>query len=84
VRLLHGRHLMLNLIPFNRVEGSGYERPDWDRAADMTRQLNRAGVLTRLRRSAAQEVDGGCGQLRARQGGVVVGRPVPVAVLPAA
>jgi 23S rRNA (adenine2503-C2)-methyltransferase len=84
VRLLHGRHLMLNLIPFNRVEGSGYERPDWDRAADMTRQLNRAGVLTRLRRSAAQEVDGGCGQLRARQGGVVVGRPVPVAVVPAA
>jgi hypothetical protein len=24
-------------------------------------------VLTRLRQSAAQEVDGGCGQLRARQ-----------------
>ncbi|GAB1388377.1 MAG: putative dual-specificity RNA methyltransferase RlmN [Rubrivivax sp.] len=65
-RLLPGRHLMLNLIPFNRAEGSGYERPGWERAVAMTRALNAAGILTRLRRSAAQEVGGGCGQLRAR------------------
>jgi len=32
----------------------------------MARALNRRGVLTRLRQSAGQEVDGGCGQLRAR------------------
>jgi 23S rRNA (adenine2503-C2)-methyltransferase len=67
VRLLRGRHLMLNLIPFNAVEGSGFARPDAEHAADFTRRLNRAGILTRLRRSAAQDVDGGCGQLRARQ-----------------
>ncbi|MCZ2292209.1 MAG: RNA methyltransferase [Burkholderiales bacterium] len=65
-QLLAGRHLMLNLIPYNRVEGSGFERPGWDRAVAMTRALNAAGILTRLRRSAAQEVQGGCGQLRAR------------------
>jgi len=65
-RLLKGRHLMLNLIPFNPVAGSGYQRPDWDHAVAMTRALNQAGILTRLRRSAAQDVDGGCGQLRAR------------------
>ncbi len=69
VRLLHGRHLMLNLIPFNSVDGSGYQRPPWEQAAELTRRLNRAGILTRLRRSAAQDVDGGCGQLRARSGG---------------
>ncbi|MCA0243879.1 MAG: RNA methyltransferase [Proteobacteria bacterium] len=67
LRLLPGRRLMLNLIPFNPVDGSGYRRPDWARAVAMTQQLNRGGVLTRLRRSAAQDVDGGCGQLRARQ-----------------
>jgi 23S rRNA (adenine2503-C2)-methyltransferase len=66
VRLLRGRRMMLNLIPFNRVDGSGFERPAWDAAVALTRRLNRAGVLTRLRRSAAQDVDGGCGQLRAR------------------
>ena len=65
-RLLQGRRMMLNLIPFNAVEGSGYRRPAWEHAVAMTRALNQAGILTRLRRSAAQEVDGGCGQLRAR------------------
>ena len=82
LRLLRGRHLMLNLIPFNSVEGSGYERPPWDQAAEMTRRLNRGGVLTRLRRSAAQDVDGGCGQLRARNS-TAAGKPVPVAVVAA-
>ena len=66
LRLLPGKRLMLNLIPFNSVDGSGYQRPPWDQAAEFTRRLNRAGILTRLRRSAAQDVDGGCGQLRAR------------------
>jgi 23S rRNA (adenine2503-C2)-methyltransferase len=64
--LLHGRHAMLNLIPYNAVDGMPWQRPAWDHAAEMARQLNRRGVLTRLRRSAGQEVDGGCGQLRAR------------------
>lgn len=65
--LLKGRHAMLNFIPFNEVEGTGYRRPSWERAADMARQLNRMGIYTRLRRSAGQDVEGGCGQLRARQ-----------------
>jgi 23S rRNA (adenine2503-C2)-methyltransferase len=32
----------------------------------MARTLHRRGVLTKLRHSAGQDVDGGCGQLRAR------------------
>ena len=64
--LLHGRHMMLNLIPYNHVEGLPWRRPDWERAVAIARTLNGRGVLTRLRRSAGQEVDGGCGQLRAR------------------
>jgi 23S rRNA (adenine2503-C2)-methyltransferase len=67
VRLLHGRPMMLNLIPYNSVQGLPFRRPDWEAAADLTRRLNRRGVLTRLRRSAGQDVDGGCGQLRARE-----------------
>lgn len=71
-RLLKGRHAMMNLIPFNEVQGSGYRRPAWERAAEMARQLNRRGIYTRLRRSAGQDVEGGCGQLRARQPEVLV------------
>lgn len=65
-RLLTGRYAVLNFIPYNAVEGLPYARPDWARAAAMARHLHRRGILTKLRHSAAQEVDGGCGQLRAR------------------
>jgi len=64
--LLAGRYAMMNLIPYNAVDGAGFRRPSWERAAEMARALNRRGILTRLRRSAGQDVEGGCGQLRAR------------------
>ena len=69
--LLAGRRMMLNLIPFNRVDGSGFERPPIERAAEMARWLHRRGILTKLRNSDGQDVDGGCGQLRARHAPVV-------------
>jgi 23S rRNA (adenine2503-C2)-methyltransferase len=34
--------------------------------ATMARYLNERGVLAKIRDSAGQEVEGGCGQLRAR------------------
>jgi 23S rRNA (adenine2503-C2)-methyltransferase len=67
VALLKGRRMMMNLILYNVVDGLPYERPALERAAEMARALNRAGVLTRLRHSAGQDVEGGCGQLRARE-----------------
>ena len=66
VRLLRGRYAILNLIPYNAVEGLDFQRPSWARAAEMARALHRRGVLTKLRQSAGQDVEGGCGQLRAR------------------
>jgi 23S rRNA (adenine2503-C2)-methyltransferase len=65
-RLLAGRYAVMNFIPFNRVEGLEWRRPTAERAAEMVRRLHRRGVLAKLRQSAAQEVEGGCGQLRAR------------------
>jgi 23S rRNA (adenine2503-C2)-methyltransferase len=69
VRLLAGKYGVLNMIPFNAVEGTDFRRPPWERAAEIARRLHRRGVLTKLRQSAAQDVDGGCGQLRARETG---------------
>jgi 23S rRNA (adenine2503-C2)-methyltransferase len=66
VRLLAGKYAVLNLIPYNTVEGLAFKRPEWGRAAEMARTLHVRGVLTKIRRSAGQDVDGGCGQLRAR------------------
>ncbi len=66
VALLAGKYGVLNMIPFNAVDGLDFRRPPWERAAQIARSLHRRGVLTKLRQSAAQDVEGGCGQLRAR------------------
>ena len=65
-KLLASKYAMMNFIPFNSVEGSGYQRPDWDHARTLARRLNSHGILTKLRDSAGQDIEGGCGQLRAR------------------
>jgi len=75
-RLLAGKYAMMNFIPYNANEGLGFRRPAWERAAEMAWQLNRRGILTRLRNSAGQDVDGGCGQLRARALGEAPLQPV--------
>ena len=75
VALLAGKYALMNLIPYNAVDGLEFRRPSADRAAAMAQALNRRGVLTKLRQSAGQDVDAGCGQLRARSGGA---RRIPI------
>ncbi|MFZ5508413.1 MAG: RNA methyltransferase [Pseudomonadota bacterium] len=64
--LLAGKYAVMNLIPYNTLPDSPFRRPAWERAAAMARQLHRRGILTKLRHSAGQDIEGGCGQLRAR------------------
>nr|WP_316638802.1 RNA methyltransferase [uncultured Roseateles sp.] len=66
VRLLKGRYALLNMIPYNTIPELEFKRPSWERAAAIARTLHQRGVLTKLRDSAGQDVEGGCGQLRAR------------------
>jgi 23S rRNA (adenine2503-C2)-methyltransferase len=67
VRLLAGKRAILNMIPYNDVAGLDFQRPPAERAREIAATLHRRGVLTKLRQSAGQDIDGGCGQLRARQ-----------------
>jgi 23S rRNA (adenine2503-C2)-methyltransferase len=76
--LLAGKYAVLNFIPYNDVEGAGLERPAASgavvafrrpgalRAEMLIRSLHAYGILAKLRRSAGQDVEAGCGQLRAR------------------
>lgn len=70
-RLLAGKYAVMNFIPWNTVPDLPFRRPDTERAAAMVRYLHQRGVLAKLRRSAGQDVEGGCGQLRARHGAPV-------------
>ena len=76
VRLLTGKFAILNMIPYNTVEGLDFARPPPERAAAIARSLQQRGILTKLRQSAGQDVQGGCGQLRAR---ALAGPVVPAA-----
>lgn len=66
VPLFKGKYAVLNVIPFNSMEGDDYQRPEGERIVEIVRHLNSRGVLTKVRNSAGQDVEGGCGQLRAR------------------
>jgi 23S rRNA (adenine2503-C2)-methyltransferase len=66
VQLLAGKYAVMNFIPFNEVDGLSYRRPSAERIAAMAYTLNRQGIYTRVRDSAGQEIEGACGQLRAR------------------
>lgn len=66
VRLLSGKYAVLNFIPFNQVDGLVYRRPSSERIAAMAGVLKRHGILVKIRDSAGQEIEGACGQLRAR------------------
>lgn len=66
IRLLKGKYAVMNLIPYNSLEADEYQRPEGERIRQIVRYLHGNGVLTKVRNSAGQDVDGGCGQLRAR------------------
>ncbi len=66
VRLLKGKYAVMNLIPYNEVDGAGFRRPSRQRAEAMSLELYRNGILTKLRQSAGQDIAGACGQLRSR------------------
>jgi 23S rRNA (adenine2503-C2)-methyltransferase len=65
-RLLAGKYAVMNLIAWNAGEGMPFRRPSPERTLSMLRALNERGVLAKLRDSAGQDVEGGCGQLRSR------------------
>ena len=67
-RLLAGKYAIMNLIPYNTTAALTYQRPPVERITELTRYLHAQGIRTTVRNSAGQDVDGGCGQLRAREG----------------
>lgn len=79
IALLAGKYAIMNFIPYNTVNGAGFNRPSAERAATMAGILHQHGILVRLRNSAGQDIDGGCGQLRARSKTIVF-QPKPAEI----
>jgi len=54
----------VNLIPYNKVEGLQWERPDEDVCEHFLAALEKEKVIATLRREKGHDIDAACGQLR--------------------
>jgi 23S rRNA (adenine2503-C2)-methyltransferase len=59
-------HAKVNLIPYNRVEGLPWERPDEPAQEAFLAALEGEGITATLRREKGHDIDAACGQLRLR------------------
>jgi 23S rRNA (adenine2503-C2)-methyltransferase len=64
VKLLKTRNVLLNVIPYNPVEGLPYHEPSRQAIADFRRVLEDGGVNVMFRQRKGGEIDAACGQLR--------------------
>jgi 23S rRNA (adenine2503-C2)-methyltransferase len=56
----------VNLIPYNKVEGLPWIRPDEETQNTFLAALEREGISATLRREKGHDIDAACGQLRLR------------------
>ncbi len=56
----------VNLIPYNRVDGLDWRRPNERRQQAFLESLTKQGVRATLRREKGHDIDAACGQLRLR------------------
>jgi 23S rRNA (adenine2503-C2)-methyltransferase len=57
-------HAKVNLIPYNKVEGLPWERPDETTCETFAAALMKQKVFVTLRREKGHDIDAACGQLR--------------------
>jgi 23S rRNA (adenine2503-C2)-methyltransferase len=62
--LLRERTVLLNVIPFNPVEGLPYRAPTDDALAAFVEIIERSGIGVKVRRRRGDQIDAACGQLR--------------------
>ena len=66
VTLLRGLPAVVNVIPFNPVEGVDFKAPTRATCNMFCRMLTNQGIQATLRHERGQDIDAACGQLRLR------------------
>jgi 23S rRNA (adenine2503-C2)-methyltransferase len=66
IKLLKGIPTLMNLIPFNPFEGSGYRSSPKKAVLRFSEILNKAGMTTVVRKTRGDDIDAACGQLAGR------------------
>ncbi len=68
---MRGLNAYVNLIPYNAVDEHGYLQSDKKRVDDFKNELLRLKINATLRKEHGRDIDGACGQLRAKKEGVL-------------
>ncbi len=63
IKLLDGLPTLLNLIPFNPFEGSGYKTSSPQAIKRFSEQLHKAEITTVIRKTRGEDIAAACGQL---------------------
>jgi len=63
IRLLKGIPTLMNLIPFNPFEGSGYRTSSKKAVIRFREILHASGMTTVVRKTRGEDIDAACGQL---------------------
>lgn len=66
IRLLKGIPTLMNLIPFNPFEGSGYSTSSKKAIIRFREILHASGMTTVVRKTRGDDIDAACGQLAGR------------------
>lgn len=72
-KLARSLNAKVNLIPYNRVEGLTWERPDIKTQEAFYNELRRLGTRVTLRREKGHDINAACGQLRLKEEGLIPG-----------
>lgn len=67
VKIARDLHAHVNLIPYNRVDGLSWKRPNLRRQHLFADVLRQANVSCTVRKEKGHDIDAACGQLRLRQ-----------------
>jgi len=65
--LLEGRKCLVNLIPFNPVEGLPFDAPGRERVEAFRQVLETARIAVTVRRERGKDILAACGQLRLKK-----------------
>ena len=63
IKLLKGIPTLMNLIPFNPFEGSGYKTSSKQAVTRFSEILHNSGMTTVVRKTRGEDIDAACGQL---------------------
>jgi len=66
--LLRKRKAHVNLIPFNRVQGLPFAKPEQEAVHEFVRILKASGQTVTVRKRKGADIDAACGQLRRASG----------------